>query len=146
MTHKKKKPDSAAVLIDTPLWREYFRREEKVFQQINALMDAGRVCSMDLIIAELVDGAANEKERKAFRDFARIFPILREPEGVWTQAAEWARKMQKKEAKPALRDAFIAFMAVTHGVLLWTRNPLWQSFRLPPTLKCKFFYEPGVQE
>jgi predicted nucleic acid-binding protein len=146
MTAKKKKPANAAVLIDTPLWKEYFHREEKVFQQINALMDGGRVCSLDLIIAELVDGAANEKERKAFRDFARIFPILREPEGAWTQAAEWAQKLQKKGEKPALRDAFIAFLAVTHGVLLWTRNPVWRSFRLPHALELKFFFEPGDRE
>jgi predicted nucleic acid-binding protein len=146
MTAKRKKHPKPAVLIDTPLWKEYFHREEKVFQQINGLMDGGRVCSLDLIIGELVAGAANQEEKKAFRDFARIFPILREPEGAWTQAAEWARKLQKKGQKPGLRDAYIAFMAMTHDVLLWTRNPVWQSFRRPHPLGLKFFCEQGVQE
>jgi len=94
-----KQPSEPAVLIDTPLWKEYFHREEKVFPLINALMDAGRVCSLTFIIAELVAEAATEEERKVCQDFHRIFPILPEPENAWIQAAAWVRKLQKKRAE-----------------------------------------------
>jgi predicted nucleic acid-binding protein len=140
MTLKSKNHPEPPVLIDTPLWREYFHREEKIVRQINALMDMGRVCTLDLIIAELVDGAGDEEELKAFLDFARIFPILREPEGAWTQAAEWVRKLQKKN-RYGLRDAYITFMAKTHGVLLWTRKPSGPTFRLSRISGLKLFIE-----
>ena len=122
MTAGEKKPSEPLVLIDTSLWREYFRKEEKVFPRINALMDAGRVCTLNFIIGELVAEAATEEEKKACQDFHRIFPVLPEPENAWIQAAAWIRKMQKQGQKLALRDAYVAWMAKTHGVQLWTRN------------------------
>ena len=122
MTAGGKKRSEPLVLIDTSLWRDYFHREEKVFPRINALMDAGRVCSLRFIIGELVAEAATEEEKKACQDFHRIFPVLPEPENAWIQAAAWIRKMQKQGPKVALRDAYVAWMAKTHGVQLWTRN------------------------
>ena len=122
-----KKRSDPLVLIDTSLWREYFRRAEKIFPRINALMDAGQVCSLSFIIGELVAEAATEEEKKACQDFRRIFPILQEPEDAWIQAAAWVRKMQKRGQKVALRDAYVAWMAKTHGVQLWTRNPGFSS-------------------
>ena len=122
MTAGEKKHSEPLVLIDTSLWREYFRKEEKVFPRINALMDAGRVCTLNFIIGELVAEAATEEEKKACQDFHRIFPVLPEPENAWIQAAAWIRKMQKQGPKVALRDAYVAWMAKTHGVQLWTRN------------------------
>ncbi len=145
MTAKKERLESA-VLIDTPIWEEYFRREERAFRQINKLMDASRVCSMDLIIAELVEGAATEEEIKAFLDFARIFSILPEPSGVWTQAAEWARNLRRRGKSLSLRNAYVAFMAKTHGVLLWTRGPILSSLRKALAPGVKFFSEEGETE
>ena len=127
MTAGGKKRSEPLVLIDTSLWRDYFHREEKVFPRINALMDAGRVCSLRFIIGELVAEAATEEEKKACQDFHRIFPVLAEPENAWIQAAAWVRKMQKQGQKVALRDAYVAWMAKTHGVQLWTRNPGFSS-------------------
>ncbi len=137
----KKELLSSAVLIDTPIWEEYFLREERVFQQINKLMDASRVCSLDLIIAELVEGAASGEQIKAFLDFVRIFSILDEPSGVWTQAAEWARNLQRRGKRLSLRNAYVAFMAKTHGVLLWTGGPILSSLKKASAPGVKFFFE-----
>jgi len=134
-----KKRSDPLVLIDTSLWREYFRRAEKIFPRINALMDAGQVCSLSFIIGELVAEAATEEEKKACQDFRRIFPILQEPEDAWIQAAAWVRKMQKRGQKVALRDAYVAWMAKTHGVQLWTRNPGFSSPGNPSFLGLKIF-------
>jgi predicted nucleic acid-binding protein len=140
------RPSGPAVLIDTPLWRDYFRREEKVFPVINALMDAGRVCSLNFIIAELVAEAATEEESEACRDFRRIFPILPEPGSAWIDAAAWARKLQKRGRGIALRDAYVAWMAKTNGVRLWTRNPLFSPPAKVSVPGLKIFAGQGVQE
>jgi predicted nucleic acid-binding protein len=134
-----------AVLIDTPVWRDYFRREEKIFPLVNALMDAGRVCSLKLVIAELVAEAATEEESRACRDFRRIFPVLPEPENAWIEAAAWVRKLQKLGRPFALRDAYVAWMAKTHGVRLWTRNPLFPPRGRGPVPGLKIFDEQGAQ-
>jgi len=145
MTAGEMQPSELAVLIDTSLWKEYFRREERVFPIINALMDAGQVCSLTFIIAELVAEAATEEERKVCQDFHRIFPILPEPENAWIQAAAWVRKLQKRGQKVALRDAYVAWMAKMHGAKLWTRNPVFSSLGRASASGLKIFVEQGVQ-
>ncbi len=145
MTAEGKRDSEPVVLIDTPLWREYFRKEEKVFPLVNALMDAGRVCSLGFIIAELVAEALTEEERKACQDFHRIFPVLKEPENAWIEAAGWVRKLKKRGRKVALRDAYVAWMAKTHGVQIWTRNPGFSSPGKPSVPGLKIFVGQGVQ-
>lgn len=146
MASKTKEQPRPAVLLDTPVWQAYFHKEEGVFHRVNALMDAGRVCSLDLIIAELVKDATTEEEIKAFLDFTRIFPILREPEGAWTRAATWARKAQRKGEKWSLRNSYVLFMAKTAGVLLWTREPSLFPVRKSSAFGVKYFPEQGETE
>ena len=74
MTAGEKQPSEPVVLIDTPLWKEYFRREERVFPLINALMDAGRVCSLTFIIAELVAEAAHGRGKKGLSGLSPDLP------------------------------------------------------------------------
>ena len=78
---------TAPVLIDTPVWQAYFRKEEKTFRTVNGLMDAGRVCCLDLVVGELLSTAATPKEMKVLEDLTRIFPIVRETPGAWEEAA-----------------------------------------------------------
>ncbi|MBM4330449.1 MAG: PIN domain-containing protein [Deltaproteobacteria bacterium] len=111
-----------SVLIDTPVWQEYFRKEEYTYQEVNALIDAGRVSCLDLIVAELIHTAETEEERKVFQDFSRIFPILQEKPGTWVEAARLASKLRQKGKKIPLRDLYIAFMAISHEVFLYTTN------------------------
>jgi predicted nucleic acid-binding protein len=112
------------VLIDTPVWQDYFRKEERTFQKVNVLMDSGRICCLDFIVAELLHSAEAEEELKVFQDFTRIFPILQEKPGTgtWVEAARLAFKLRQKGVKLSLRDCYISVMAKGHGVLLFTTN------------------------
>jgi predicted nucleic acid-binding protein len=86
------------VLIDTPVWQDYFHKEEPTFAEVNTLMDAGRACCLSLIAAELLYSAETKKETKVFRDFMRIFPILQEKPGLeaWVEAAHLAFRLRRK--------------------------------------------------
>lgn len=116
------------VLIDTPVWRDYLLKEEGTFREVNALMDAGRVCCMDLIVAELLYAADTNEEMKVLQDFTRIFPVLRESPGAWMEAARLAFTLRRRGKKLSLRDCFVATMAQSHGALLYTTSrPLRQA-------------------
>ena len=112
------------VLIDTPIWQDYFRKEEHTFEEVNILMDAGRACCLGFIVAELLYNAETKEETKVFRDFMRIFPILQEKPGMegWVEAAQLAFRLRRKGEKLSLRDCYIAVMAKSHKVLLYTTN------------------------
>jgi len=130
---------SSSVLIDTPIWQKYFRKEERTFRQVNILMDEGRVCSLGLVVAELLQTAETEEELKMFRGFTKIFPILQEKSGSWVEAAQLLFEFKQKGKILPLRDCYLAVMARAHAVLLYTTNKsLYKNRQL---LGLNFFTE-----
>ncbi|MGQ9695446.1 MAG: PIN domain-containing protein [Thermodesulfobacteriota bacterium] len=125
------------VLIDTPIWLTYFRKNEHIFQEVNALMDAGRVCSLSLIIAELLYTAQDKEKLKILQDFTKIFPILQEKEGLWIEAALLTYELRERKKRLSLRDAYLALMAVHHGVLLYTTNKTF--LKMPKSVGLKLY-------
>ena len=122
MTPRGKSHPPRFVLIDTPVWQDYFRKEERTFREVNALMDAGRVCCLEMVVAELLQTAETEKELKIFQDFTRIFPLLREPPGSWVEAARLSFKLRRKGKELLLRDCYVVVLSRAHRVLLYTTN------------------------
>jgi len=135
-----------SVLIDTPVWQDYFQKEERTFQEVNGLMDSGRVCCLDLIVAELFHAAASEEEMKVLQDFTRIFPVLREPPGTWLEAARLAFKLRQRGKKLPLRDCYVAIMAQSHGVPLYTTNKSLRGAQSAMEIGLEFFPERRISE
>ncbi len=146
MKRRDKSPTPSPVLIDTPVWQDYFQKEERTFQELNVLMDTGRVCCLDLIVAELFYAAETEEEMKVLQDFTRIFPVLREAPGAWVEAARLAFKLRQRGKKLPLRDCFVAFMAQSHGVLLYTTNKSLRRARRAMEIGLEFFPERRISE
>lgn len=139
MKTRKDPPLPPPVLIDTPIWRSYFLKADRTFREVNALMDAGRVCCLDLIVGELLGAAETEEEIKVLRDLTRIFPLLGEAPGAWVEAARLAFRLRRRGKGLSLRDAYVAFMAQTHGVLLYTPNRALRQAQRALALELKFF-------
>jgi predicted nucleic acid-binding protein len=129
------------VLIDTPVWRDYFHKEGRTFQTVNKLMDAGRVCCVNLVVAELLETARSAKEMKVFQDFTRIFPILDEPPGAWVEAARLSFHVRQKGKALPLRDCYLGHMAKVHGALLYTTHQGLHRARQVFGSGLKFFSE-----
>ncbi len=125
------------VLVDTPVWEAYLRREERTYQEINSLMDSGRVCSLDIVVAELLQRAENEEEMKLFQDFTRMFPILSEPTRIWEEAARQALELRRRGKPLPLRDCYIVAMTRVHKVFLYTTNR--KLLHAGKALKLKLF-------
>ena len=139
MKTRKDPPPRPSVLIDTPIWRKYFLKEQRTFREVNALMDAGRICCLDLIVGELLGAADKEEEIKVLQAFTRVFPLLQESPGAWVEAARLAFRLRQRGKGLSLRDAYVAFMAQTHGVLLYTPNRALRQAQRALALKLKFF-------
>jgi predicted nucleic acid-binding protein len=139
MSDRKVPRPHPSVLIDTPIWRSYLLKEERTFQEVNALMDAGRVCGLGLIVGELLDAAESEKEVKILQDFTRVFPMLPESPEAWVQAARLAFQLRQRGKKISLREGYLAYMAQIHGVLLYTPNKALRQAQKALAGKLKFY-------
>ena len=102
-------------------------------------MDAGRVCCLDLIVGELLGAADKEEEIKVLQAFTRVFPLLQESPGAWVEAARLAFRLRQQGKTLSLRDAYLAFMAQAHGVLLYTPNQTLRQAQRSLALKLNFF-------
>jgi len=127
------------VLIDTPVWQDYFRKEPHTFHEVNALMDAGRVCCSNLMVAELLQTAETEQEMKIIQDFTRIFPLLKEPPGAWVEAARLSFKLRRKGKPLPLRDCYVVILARENRALLYTTSRVFSQAQKIMALGLKLF-------
>ncbi|HYB20964.1 MAG TPA: PIN domain-containing protein [Thermodesulfobacteriota bacterium] len=146
MKRREKNPAPSYVLVDTSVWQDYFQKEERTFEEVNALMDTGRVCCLDLIAGELFYAARTEEEMKVLQDFTRIFPVLRESPGAWMEAARLAFQLRQRGKKLPLRDCYVAIMAQAHGALLYTTNKSLRRARRAMEIGLEFFRERRISE
>jgi predicted nucleic acid-binding protein len=139
MKARGERPSPRPVLIDSPIWQSYFQKEERIFQEVNTLMDAGRICCLDLVVAELLATAKTEQEIKVLGDFTRVFPILWEPPRAWLEAAHLVFQLRQRKKALSLRDGYLAVMAQSHQVLLYSTNKLLRKAQRSLELKLEFY-------
>jgi len=99
---------SGKVLVDTSAWIDYFRKIEPCHTVVTQLMSDERVCSVGLIVAELMQGSKSEKELTVFRDFTHVFPFLPDSLKIWQAAAELSYQLRRKGKNLGLSDCYIA--------------------------------------
>lgn len=102
-------------------------------------MDAGRICCLDLVVAELLATAKTEQEIKVLGDFTRVFPILWEPPRAWLEAAHLVFQLRQRKKALSLRDGYLAVMAQSHQVLLYSTNKLLRKAQRSLELKLEFY-------
>jgi predicted nucleic acid-binding protein len=102
---------SNKVLVDTSVWIDFFRRNEPCHTILHQLLITGRVCSMGIIVAELMQGAKSEKEIAVLRDFTHVFDFLPEAHQDWIDAGHLSFKLRRRGKTFSLSDCFIAIVA-----------------------------------
>ena len=108
------------VLIDTSIWIEYFRGKKEVYKKVNELIDSGRVCSLGLITAELIQGAKTEKEIRVIKDIATVFPRPAEEPHSWENAGMLSFRLKKTGKGIGLADCYIATIAKENNAIIYT--------------------------
>ena len=108
------------VLIDTSIWIDYFRGKKEVYTRVNELIDSGRVCSLGLVTAELIQGAKTEKEIGVIKDIATVFPRLAEESHSWENAGMLSFRMKKAGKVIGLADCYIATIAKGNNTIIYS--------------------------
>jgi predicted nucleic acid-binding protein len=108
------------VLVDTAVWIEYYRGAEDVVRDLDALMEAGRVVLLPLVLGELLRGARGDKEVAAINEMGVTFPAIEPPEDAWQKAGLLCFRMRRKGFFPGLADAYVAICVSSAGALVWS--------------------------
>jgi predicted nucleic acid-binding protein len=110
------------VLVDTSVWIDFFRKKEPYYTSVLALIDGDSIVCVDMIFAELLQGAQSKKEFNTIKEFLYIFDFLAESEKVWELAGTTSFKLQRKGKPVGLSDCYIAAFCKVHNVKLFTKD------------------------
>lgn len=107
------------VIIDTSVWIEFFKANQPYFDTCLELIDHSEIYTLELIFAELQQGAKGKREIELIADFFRQMRILDAP-GLIYQAGIFSREQKLLERGIGLIDAVIISTAIRFDLQVWT--------------------------
>ena len=107
------------VVFDTSIWIEYLRGNPAYFSICQELLESGRVWSLELIFAELFQGAKGLKEINLIMDYVSNVPLLDEPLLI-IEAGMFSNELDLINEGVGLIDAVIIHSVRKNQLQLWT--------------------------
>lgn len=107
------------VLIDTSIWIEFFKANPVYFEPCLEMIDHAEIFSLELIFAELMQGAKGNREIEMIDGFFRQMKILDAP-GLVYEAGHYSRSYRLLDRGIGLIDSVIISTAVRFDLQIWT--------------------------
>lgn len=107
------------VVFDTSIWIEYLRGNSEYFSICQELLENGRVWSLELIFAELFQGAKGKKEINMIMDFVANVTLIDEPLLI-IEAGMLSNELNLINEGVGLIDAVIIHSVRKNQLKLWT--------------------------
>ncbi|REG82780.1 PIN domain-containing protein [Algoriphagus antarcticus] len=107
------------VLIDTSIWIEFFKANPVYFEPCLEMIDHAEIFSLELIFAELMQGAKGNREIEMIDGFFRQMKILDAP-GLVYEAGHYSRSYKLLDRGIGLIDSVIISTAVRFDLQIWT--------------------------
>lgn len=116
-----------SIIIDTSVWIEYFKGNEKYFDFIQKFLEKNEVLTIELIFAELLQGARNKKETEMLKSYFGVIPKA-EVENLCILAGEFSQQEKLISKGIGLIDACIITATIFSNSQLWTLDKKIQKF------------------
>lgn len=107
------------VLIDTSVWIEFLRGNEKYFNQVSELLESGNVHSVEPIFGELLQGANNKKEIEIIIAYWNNLNNFNE-KGLWIESGKLSCEKKLFSKGVGIIDAMIISYAVKYNIKIWS--------------------------
>lgn len=107
------------VVFDTSIWIEYLRGNWEYFSIYQELLESGRVWSLELIFAELFQGAKGKKEMNLIMNFVSNVPLVDDPLLI-IEAGMLSNELDLINEGIGLIEAVIIHSVRKNQLQLWT--------------------------
>lgn len=117
------------ILVDTSVWLEFFRaKDSPCAEALDRLLEDERVCTSDLIKAEIVPGARTPKQFRELKEYFDALPLATEPASLWEEIMEVQFRLKRRGINGiSIPDLMIAVVANANGKVVFTKD---SDFRL----------------
>lgn len=107
------------IILDTSVWIEYFKGNSDYFETCRQLIDKGEISTIEIIFAELLQGARHKRETDILKAYYQLIPKV-EVEHLYLLAGEYSQKEKLISKGIGLIDACIIAATITSRSKLWT--------------------------
>lgn len=116
-----------SIIVDTSVWIDYFKGNKKYFDFIQKLLEKNEILTIELIFAELLQGARNKKETEMLKSYYGLIPKV-EIENLCILAGEFSRQEKLISKGIGLIDSCIITATIFSDSRLWTLDKKIQNF------------------
>jgi tRNA(fMet)-specific endonuclease VapC len=123
----------SGLVVDTSVWIDFFSG-----RPVPALEDGlaqGAVALPPIVVAELVSGARQERQRAAILDLVGDLPVHETPIDHWIRVGDLRRRLAEKGVAVSTPDAHVAQCAIDRDALLLTRDDVFKKIARATALR-----------
>lgn len=112
------------VLIDTSVWLEFFRVQDSPYAEaLDQLLEEERVCTSDLIKAEIIPGARTPQQFRELKEYFDALPLATEPASLWEEIIAVQFRLRRMGINGiSIPDLMIAVVAKANSKVLFTKD------------------------
>jgi len=112
------------ILVDTSVWLEFFRVKDSPYgEALDQLLEEERVCTTNLIKAEIIPGARTPKQFQELKEYFDALPLANEPASLWEEIMQVQFRLKRKGIHGiSIPDLIIAVVAKVNGKVIFTRD------------------------
>ncbi|WP_432713681.1 PIN domain-containing protein [Pedobacter sp.] len=107
------------IILDTSVWIEYFKGNEPYFSQCQQSLEESEIGTIEIIFAELLQGALNKREVETIKAYYELIPKLN-IDTLFMLAGEFSRNEKLISKGIGLIDACIITATIKSKAKLWT--------------------------
>lgn len=125
-----------SIIFDTSIWIEYLKGKDEYYNICRDFIEKGEIKTIDLIFAELLQGARNQREVDLIKAYFELISKV-ETEKLYILAGEYSQKEKLVSKGIGLIDACIITATMSSNSKLWTLDKKVKSF-----LNEQYIFEP----
>jgi predicted nucleic acid-binding protein len=116
-----------SIILDTSIWIEYFKGNVHYFDTCQQLIEKGEIATIELIFAELLQGARSKREVEMLKAYYELTPKV-EINHLYILAGEYSQKEKLISKGIGIVDACIITATMTSNSKLWTLDKKISDF------------------
>lgn len=125
-----------SIILDTSVWIEYFKGKAEYFDICQQFIEKGEVKTIEVIFAELLQGALNKREGEIIKAYYELIPKV-EIDQLFMVAGEYSRNEKLIHKGIGIIDACIIVATIRSYSKIWTLDKKIKNFLSPG-----FLFEP----
>ena len=107
------------IILDTSVWIEFLKNNQKFFPEISKLMEAGEILAVECVFGELLQGVKGKNEKEIIQKYWKHLPKETHRD-IIIDAGIYSAENKLLDHGVGLIDAIILMHGIKSNAKIWT--------------------------